>query len=74
MIIIHNFISGDILENDIIIKGISETINMKKIKIGDSILSINDLYLTGTNINHKIDLLKEQLKKSNNVKLTLLTS
>ena len=64
----------DILENDIIIKGISETINMKKIKIGDSILSINDLYLTGTNINHKIDLLKEQLKKSNNVKLTLLTS
>lgn len=64
----------DILENDIIIKGISETINMKKIKIGDSILSINDLYLTGTNVNHKIDLLKEQLKKSNKVKLTLLTS
>ena len=64
----------DILENDIIIKGISETINMKKIKIGDSILSINDLYLTGTNVNHKIDLLKEQLKKSTKVKLTLLTS
>ena len=64
----------DILENDIIIKGISETINMKQIKIGDSILSINDLYLTGTNVNHKIDLLKEQLKKSNRVKLTLLTS
>ena len=64
----------DILENDIIIKGISEKINMKKIKIGDSILSINDLYLTGTNVNNKIDLLKEQLKKSTKVKLTLLTS
>ena len=64
----------DILENDIIIKGISDKINMKNIKIGDSILRINDAYLTGTNVNHKIDLLKEELKKSKNVKLTLLAS